>query len=143
MRATLPRAACAFALVALLVCGCGGAAPKKIKVTGKFLKNGQPVTYTKDTYVTLIFTPVIPKQLGNVPSTIPANTYPAKVAAELGTYEAEMPAGKYRVNFFILEPGAAPGKAPPPNQTGEWGEIYELTDSRTLDLPVPGSEKKK
>src|SRR5205823_13550785 len=105
MRAFLPRAACAVALVALLLCGCGGGAPKKIKVSGKFLKDGQPVTYTKETYVTLIFTPVIPPQLGNVPSTIPATTYPAKVKAEAGTYEAEMPAGKYRVNLFILAPG--------------------------------------
>src|SRR5262245_56734418 len=119
MRASLPRAACAFALVALLVSGCGAGAPKKIKVTGKFLKDGQPVTYTKDTYVTLIFTPVIPQLPGNKPSTIKATSYPATVQPELGTYAAEMPAGKYRVNLFILEPGAAPGGAPPPTQAGE------------------------
>src|SRR5262249_158864 len=123
--------------------GCGGGAPKKIKVTGKFLKDGQPVTYTKDTYVTLIFTPVIPKPVGNIQSTVPATTYPAKVTAESGTYTAQMPAGRSRVNLFILAPGLAPGSVKPPTQGGETGEIYELNDSRTLDLPVPGTEIKK
>ena len=138
MRASLPRTACAAALVALLVSGCGGSgAPKKVKITGKFLKDGQPATYTKDTYVTLIFKPIIPMKGNNPDGTAVATSYSAKVQPELGTYEVTVPAGKYQVNLFIPPPpNAPPGSVPSPTADNQ-GKIYDLNADQTLDLPVP------
>src|SRR5947209_5968182 len=114
MRATLPRA---VALAVLLAAGCGDGGPKMIKVTGKFLKDGQPVTYDKAAYVTLIFKPIVQMKGNNATGSVVATSYPAKVKPDLGTYEVTLPAGKYNVNLYIPpEKGAAAGSAPPPTQ---------------------------
>ena len=131
MRVSLPRAACAIALVALLVAGCKSG-PKMVKVTGRFVANGQAVTYPKDTYVTLMFIPV---------SEGMTKRQPATVNGEAGTFAVELAAGQYQVSFSAIPTGVQIGDMknipkPPTGGAGS-GETFDLTAPKVLDIPVP------
>ena len=137
MRTTLLRALSALVIVSLLLTGCAGS--KTVKVSGKFLKDGQPYSFPDQTLVTLIFMPV------DKPEAPRKN---AQVKPDLSGYEVEIPPGKYRVSFTAFpadfEPGssAAPSgpmaKPPVPGSDSKGdGEVYDLTSAKKLDLPVP------
>jgi hypothetical protein len=125
-----------LALVSLLIAGCGK--PKSVKVTGRYLKDGQPFSFPDKTLVTLIF----------IPEDDAAARKHAKSKPDLSGYEVDLPPGKYRVSFTAFpaefQPGdaaAAPGGAPMPPPPGQanLGELYDLTSAKTLDLAVPAT----
>jgi hypothetical protein len=107
-------------LVLAAVPGCG---VPKAKVTGKLMKNGQPLKVSQDTYVTLIFSPDIENN---------DQTYPAKFNQETGGYEIELPAGKYRARYVIVEKGR-PSFTAPPEVTKE---VHDLTGSTELNIEI-------
>lgn len=114
----------AYALTGLILMaalpGCGEA---KVKITGKLLKDGQPYTVAPDTLVTLVFAP----DMENAPQ-----TYPAKFNQETGGYEVEMPPGKYRARYIIVEIDQAPLTAPP--EVTE--KSYDLSRTQQLDIEI-------
>jgi hypothetical protein len=107
-------------LVLATVPGCG---VDKVKVTGKLMKNGQPLKVSQDTYVTLTFSPDIENN---------DQTYPAKFNHETGGYEIELPAGKYRTRCLIVEKGQPPFTAPPEVTKA----VHDLTGSKELNIEI-------
>lgn len=95
----------------------------KVKVTGKLMKNGQPLKVRQDTLVTLIFSPDTEKN---------EQTYPAKFNQETGGYEIELPAGKYRARYVIVEKGQPPVSAPPEATK----EVHDLTHTKELNIEI-------
>jgi deoxyinosine 3'endonuclease (endonuclease V) len=120
MKCEFRLAVATVVLVLVAVPGCGVA---KTKVTGKLMKNGQPLKVSKDTYVTLTFAPDIEN---------PGQTYPAKFNQETGGYEIELPAGKYRARYVIMEKGQ-PAVSAPPEATKE---VHDLTRSKELNIEI-------
>jgi hypothetical protein len=125
-----PALAAATCLL-IAVPGCG---PKKVKVSGRLVKNGAVQTYHEDQYITLQFVPV---DTGDTH----VRSYPAKVNPTAGTYEVELLAGKYHISLFIAPPqGSKPGTALPPtrpNAAATDANEYDFTSSTTHDITVP------
>ena len=109
-------------MVLALLAGCGG--EKKVKITGKLLKNGQPFTVSRDTYVTIAFIPE-----GETPN---QKTHPAKFHRSTGAFEIELLAGKYRVNYIIVEKNKEPLPVPPEQKT----KTYDLIENQELDIEI-------
>jgi len=109
-----------FVITALPGCGI-----PKVKITGKLMKNGQPYTVAKDTMVTLIFFPDGENQ---------QQTYNARFKQEVGTYEIELPAGKYRTSFVIMEKGKDLLTAPAEFKN----KSYDLNKNQELDIEIAG-----
>jgi hypothetical protein len=89
-RVTLVAVTCLLGLS--LAPGCTGAA--KVRVAGRITKSGQPMKIDEKTLVTLTFAPDMAK---------PDQSYTAKYRYDNGTYEVELPPGKYRANCIIAE----------------------------------------
>src|SRR3954469_5240631 len=101
-----PRRVSCLAMVALAVLfsGCTGSkAP--VTITGKLIKNGQPMVVSADTYVTLSF--VLETGGGN-PSE--AKAHSAKFDQKTGSYTVDLPPGNYRTMLAIALPGSKNGK---------------------------------
>ena len=109
-----------FWLALTILPGCG---ESKAKITGKLLKNGQPLVVKNDTLVTLTFFPDTEN---------PGQTYPAKFFHETGGYELEIPTGKYRVSYVIVEKDKAPVMAPAEVKK----KSYELSKNQELDIEI-------
>src|SRR5262245_58780036 len=118
----------------LVFCVCAaGCGPKTVKVSGRILKDGQPTTFTKKTYVTLKF----------IPDDGKGDTVGAKIDNEAGTYEVDLTPGRYRVSLFVPPENFQAGDRrllPPPTGGAGGDEVYDLTTSKTLDLPVPSGK---
>ena len=115
----------------ILIPGC---TPKSVKVTGRLVKNGQVQTYSEDTYVTLQFVPVEPAD-GK------GRSYVATIDRPHGTYEVELPPGKYRLALFVPPKDYDPSNpqfAPPPGtRSGGGGLEFEFTSDTKQDIDVP------
>jgi hypothetical protein len=131
MRRFLAPALAAAACLLIAVPGCG---IKKVKISGRFVKNGVVQTFHEDQYVTLQFVPV------ETPDG-QRRSYPAKIDLTAGTYDVELVAGKYRISFFVAPPqGSKPGTALPiskPNAGSTDPNEYDFTSSTTHDITVP------
>jgi hypothetical protein len=102
--------------------GCGG--PAKAKITGKLTKAGQPLQVSDKTQVTLVFAPDVEK---------PDHTYPAWFKPADGTFEVEVPPGKYRANLVIFDhDNKTMAVIPPEFRT----KIYDLTTHKTLEIDI-------
>jgi len=118
-----------LAVSALLIVGCGSPA---VTVSGKLLKNGQPMTVSADTYVTLSFIP------DPTPSDDKAKSYNANFDQKTGSYTVELPPGKYRTKLIIVPPKDPSNKRPSgPGRPIDSKEAYDLNKSRELDIEVP------
>jgi hypothetical protein len=120
------------AIVLTIGCaGCDGKSP--IVVTGKLLKNGQPMVVSEDTYVTLSF--VLETSGGNPNE---ARSHSAKFDQKTGTYRVELPPGNYRTMLAIALPGSKNGKLNMPGPPLKSEKVYELNKAQELDIEVPG-----
>ena len=118
-----------LACLILIVPGC---TPKTVKVTGKLVKNGQVQTFAEDLYVTLQFVPLDP-QAGR-------KSYSATLNRPQGTYDVQLPAGKYRVSLFVPPTNSDMSKpefVPPPVGAAENGPEYEFTKDTVQDINIP------
>lgn len=114
-----------FAVVALLATmqGCG---VPTVKVQGKLTKNGETFKVAKDTLVTLRFIPELAEGEAARPD------HSVRFKQETGEYEVEMPAGKYRVSYVIVEKNKTPVTSPPEMKN----KSYDLTRSQQLDIEL-------
>lgn len=115
----------------VLIPGCG---PKKVRVSGKFVKNGVVQSFPVDKYVTLQFVPVDPDNGGQ------RRSYPARIDNVAGTYEVELLAGKYYISLFIEPPKGPAGnttlvRAPTAQATDK--TEYDFKSNTTQDIMVP------
>ncbi len=121
-----------IAFVACVLLAVAGCTPKTVKVSGKLVHNGQVATFTEDTYVTLQFIPV-DAQAGR-------KSYPATVNRPQGSYEVQLPAGKYRVSLLVPPKNFDMSQGqfmPPPIGGGENGPEYEFQSDTVQDITVP------
>ncbi len=115
-----------LAATTLLVCvmtfafGCDSSS--KTKVSGKLLMNGKPLSVSKQTIVTLSFAADVDAK--------GVQTTPAKFIRETGTYEVEVPPGKYRVSC-LLRDTEKNQKIP----TGP-AKVYDLSSANVVDIDV-------
>jgi hypothetical protein len=109
-------------LVLAVLPGCGSSSGNAIKITGKVLRNGQPLRVSKDTYVTVVFTP--DEKTGT--------TCPARFIYDGGTYEVLLPPGKYRARCTIQEKNQQV-VASSPEMTKI---VHDLTSPKEVDLEV-------
>lgn len=100
--------------------GCGDG---KIKIKGKLTKGGQPFTVAKDTLVTLRFTPDAEQ---------PSQSFSTKFKQETGEFETDLPPGKYRVTFVVVEKDKTPISAPPDVKN----KVYDLTRNQELNIDI-------
>jgi hypothetical protein len=118
----LAAVALACLMVAVMLPGCGSG---KVRVTGKVLKNGQPLKVSKDVLVTLTFADPDKKD----------QTYSAKFDYDTGTYQVEVPPGKYHATCIVAEKGQ------PPLTAGKDAakKVYDLTSgNQQVDIEVGG-----
>ena len=118
-----------ISLALLVAIGCQKG-PTKFKVTGRILgKDGAPATFSEKTYVTLKFVPEGDgERIG------------ARINNTAGTFEADLPAGKYRANLFVMPENIKPGdprNSPPPPGKADAGQLYEITKATQIDIPLP------
>src|SRR5438128_1999530 len=100
-------------LTAAIAPGCG---PKIVKITGKLVRDGQTLQVSPDTYVTIMFRPEAQGA---------ERSYPAKFTHATGTYEVQLPAGKYNVSVSVLPPTQKGQKNPPkPPPPGAGAKVY-------------------
>ena len=102
--------------------GCGGDS-SPIKITGKIIRNGQPIQVAKGTYVTVIFTPE--EKTGS--------TFPAKFKYDTGTYEVILPPGKYRVMKCVVQ---EKDQDPVSSSQKTYNTVHDLTSPKEVDIPV-------
>lgn len=119
-----------LAVAALACTGCGD---KVVKVTGKLLKNGQPMVVSEDTYVTLSFVPE-----GKEAAEGKASSHSAKFDPKTGTYTVALPPGKYRTMLVVALPPKKDGKLNAPRPPVKSDKVYDLTKDQPLDIEVPG-----
>lgn len=114
--------AAAFVLAALVpLSGCGAA---KVKITGTLKQSGHALLAPRETIVTITF---IPDAEGvNLQSQI------ARYHRNTGEYDIELPAGRYRINYIIVEKGREPRQAPEEQKS----QTFELTKDQRLDIDV-------
>jgi hypothetical protein len=118
-----------FACVVLALPGC---TPKMVKVSGKLVRNGQVVTFSEETYVTVQFIPV-DLQAGR-------KSFAATVNRPEGTYEVHLPPGKYRLSLLVPPKDydqSKGGSLPPPGGGGEGGPEFEFKSDTVQDITVP------
>ena len=128
------RAAVGSVFLALACSGCGG--DKKVKITGKLLKDGHPMIVSMETYVTLSFIPVFDAEDKAQASKVTSHS--AKFDQTTGTYAIELPSGTYRTMLVISLP-------PDPKKPGQLGPTrtiksdkqHELKKIQELDIEVP------
>src|SRR5262245_2085327 len=82
----------ALVLLGFALCAASGCGDGKVNVRVKLIKNGQPFEPSEKTLVTVSFAP---EEGGR--------SYPARVKHPDGTFEFEMPAGKYKANVLIQD----------------------------------------
>jgi hypothetical protein len=99
--------------------GCGGSA-NRVKITGKFVKNGQPFEVSKGTYVTLTFA-----------DSEKDGSYIANYSHASGTYEVTVPPGKYRLQYHIQEK-AQQALTPPKDKV----QTIEVTGAAVVDIVI-------
>ena len=118
-----------LSLTLLLAVGCQKG-PTKYKVTGRILgKDGTPATFSEKTYVTLKF---VPEGDGD--------RIGARVNNAAGTFEVDLPTGRYRANLFVMPENVKAGdpkNSPPPPGKAESGQVYEITKATQIDIPLP------
>ena len=108
-----------------------GCKQKQVKVSGRIVRDGQPMSFPSgegmgQPPVTLFFIPAEGKQ----------DRYPAKIDFQAGTYEVELPPGKYQASVYVAPTDPSKPSGPPP--TAVQGDVYTFTDkSNTQDIPVP------
>src|SRR5262249_43142722 len=118
------------ALVLLAVPGCS---PRKVRVSGRLVKNGAVQTYPADQYITLQFVPV--EAGGDQP-----RTYSATIDHAAGTYEVELRPGQYYISVFVPPPPGPDGKpprVPKPGGLSADRTEFEFKSSTTHDITVP------
>lgn len=114
----------AYLMLAVLP-GCGVVGGSSgVKISGKLVKNGQPLRVSKDTQVKVIFSPE-DKTTG---TTFP----PAKFTYDTATYEILLPPGMYRVRWTILDKDQQAVSSSP--ETAKI--VHDLTSSKELDIDV-------
>jgi len=110
----------------LLVCvtayalGCDGSS--KTRVSGKVLMNGKPLSVSKQTIVTLTFAPDVDAK--------GVQTTPAKFVRETGTYEVELPPGKYLVSCLLRDTEKNQKIPTRP------AKVYDLSSANVVDIDV-------
>lgn len=127
------RSMLAFAVLTLA--GCGGAG--EVNVSGRILKDGQPLIVVKEAYVTLSFVPGAGSD-GKEPDQGKLTSYPAKFDYATGSYSVRMPAGNYKTMFVFAPP-------PDPRNPGKLNaskpivseKTHELKSDKTLDIDIP------
>jgi hypothetical protein len=82
------------ALLGLAMLALSGCGQSKVKVTGKVLKNGQPLGVPTDTLVTVNFSPE---------DTTKGQNYPASYQYDSSTFQVELPPGKYHVSCSVVD----------------------------------------
>lgn len=102
--------------------GCG---VSKVKIHGKLTKNGQPFNVSEETLVTLMF-------IADIDEQNQTQTYPARFKQETGTYEIEVPPGKYQTTYVIVEKNQAPLTAPLEMRK----KTHDLTRNQELDIEI-------
>lgn len=108
--------------VILALAGCGG--PAKAKITGTLSKAGVPLQVNDKTQVTLTFA----AEEGNAKRTYPATFKPAD-----GTFDVELPAGKYKANLVIFDHAK---KAMVPVPPAFRNNVYDLTENKVVDIDI-------
>ena len=130
MHRSLRHAAILFATFAFALSGCSAG---KVKITGKIMKNGEPMVVSEDTYVTLQFLPEQPDQDDEKKS-----SYSAKFDQKSGSYTIELPAGKYRTMLVIALPSKKQGELNMPSPPIKSETVYDLSKSQELNIDAPG-----
>ncbi|HEX3149882.1 MAG TPA: hypothetical protein VHR66_17530 [Gemmataceae bacterium] len=120
-----------FAALMLIFAGCDSSKPS-VKVSGKVMKNGQPMIVGEDTYVTISF---VLETSGANPND--AKSFSAKFDQKTGTYSVEVAPGNYRTTVVIAKPGSKDGKLSKPMGPYKSDKVYELTKGQDLDIEVP------
>jgi hypothetical protein len=124
MKRHMRRAAIlAWLMVIAALPGCGA---KKVKITGKLMKNGQPLMVSRDTSVMNVFIP------DTDTGTVNPQTLLARFQRATEAYEIELLAGAYRINYIITEKGQQPGHAPPEQKA----KSYDLTKNQEVDIEI-------
>src|SRR5262245_60434819 len=95
-------------LLAFAIAGCS---PSQVKISGKILKDGQPMIVSENTYVTLSFVP----ELTNKDDESKQSSYSAKFDHKSGSYTVELPAGKYKTTLIIVPPSKKQGELSKPS----------------------------
>ena len=108
--------------VLMFSAGCGG--PSKVKISGKLTKKGQPFTTGEKTLVTLVF---------SAEAEGTKQTYPANVKRDEGTFQLEVPPGKYRANLIIVD---YEKNAPPLIPQSVKQTIYDLSEGKEIEIDV-------
>jgi hypothetical protein len=122
MKLRLCLAAVVMMGLLMTAAGCGD---KKVKITGKLMKDGQPFTTSADTLVTLTFAPDVEKS---------EQTYNGRFNHETGGYEVELPPGKYRARYVIVKKGAPPLiVSPEATKT-----VHDLSTTKELNIEIAG-----
>lgn len=119
-----------FGLFAFSIASCS---PGTVKISGKILKDGQPMVVSEDTYVTLSFAP----ELSDQGDDSKRSSYSAKFDQKSGTYTVELPAGKYRTTLIMAPPPKNKGEPSKPLPPIKSDKVYDLGKSQTLDIEVP------
>ncbi|MCI0456731.1 MAG: hypothetical protein L0Z62_07110 [Gemmataceae bacterium] len=123
-----------FACLMLAVCGCG---EQTVTIKGQLLLDGKALDLGalpkagKDV-------PAFPPAVIFLPAAEPADgkgkRYRATLDINAGTYEVQLPPGKYRVSVFV--PGLSAETPAPADTPNASSKVYELNASQSLNLPV-------
>jgi hypothetical protein len=117
---------------ALAVLALSGCSPSSVTIKGKIIKNGAPMTVSKDTMVTVKFDPQAKDEQAEG-----VKSHSAKFNQETGTYSVDLPPGKYKVTVSVAMPPKTPGGPQAPTPPFKPDTVYDLTKSQDLDIEVP------
>jgi hypothetical protein len=104
----------------------------KVTITGKVMKNGQPLKVSKQGAIQVIFLPIVEGSSGP-----PAVTYPALVNSQEATYEVkDIPTGKYKVSVSQFDPMPVNDLLKGQFQGEQSPITREVTGNQAIDIDV-------
>jgi hypothetical protein len=118
--------------VALAVFALSGCSPSSITVKGTIKKNGAPMVVSKDTMVTVMFSPQVSDDRAEG-----VKSHSAKFNQETGTYSVDLPPGKYKLSVSVAMPPQKEGGRQVPLPPYKPETVYDLTKSQDLDIEMP------